>query len=53
MERRRYTCCICHKDFEGWGNNPWPVVNDYDAECCDECNWEKVVPARLKLMNNK
>ena len=46
-------CCICGKEFIGWGNNPWPVVKDPQAECCDECNWEKVVPARLKLMNNK
>ena len=39
------TCCICGKKFEGWGNNPYPVKDS--GECCDECNWDKVIPARL------
>ena len=38
-------CCICKKQFEGWGNNPAPIKQE--GECCDECNWKYVVPARL------
>ena len=38
-------CCICGREFEGWGNNPWPL--ETDGECCDECNMEYVIPARL------
>jgi len=40
-------CCICGKEIKGWGNDPWPVVKDNDAECCDECNYEVVLPARI------
>ena len=41
------TCCICGKVFKGWGNNPYPVVKDEDARCCDDCNMEFVIPARI------
>ena len=41
------TCCICGKVFRGYGNNPFPVVKADGAECCDECNLEKVIPARI------
>ena len=40
-------CCICGKEFVGWGNNPYPVVKDEDARCCDDCNMEFVIPARI------
>ena len=43
-------CCICGKKFIGWGNDPWPVVIDKDAECCDECNMSVVLAARIKQM---
>lgn len=42
-----YVCCICGKKFTGWGNNPYPVVKTEGARCCDECNDEKVIPARI------
>jgi len=41
----KYTCCICGKEAEGWGNNPAPVRDE--GRCCDECNIKKVVPARI------
>ena len=41
-------CCICGKRFRGWGNNPWPVVKDEDAQCCDECDGKYVLAARLR-----
>lgn len=42
-------CCICGKEFKGWGNNPWPVKED--GVCCDECNQNEVIPARLEKSN--
>lgn len=48
-----HTCCICGKKFTGWGNNPWPVCKEEDAICCDDCNWEKVLPARIQNLKNK
>lgn len=47
MMKRTYVCCICGREHEGWGNNPWPVNKDPDARCCDDCNVYTVVPARL------
>ena len=48
-----YVCCICGGWFEGWGNNPWPAVKNPDAMCCDRCNAEVVIPARIKRMMEK
>lgn len=45
-----FECCLCGKKFIGWGNNPWPVVVEEGARCCDECNGKFVIPARLDLM---
>lgn len=44
-------CCICGKEFEGWGNNPYPVKEE--GECCDECNFMYVLPARIELLNKR
>ena len=43
-------CVICEKEYAGWGNNAEPVK---EGQCCDECNWKKVIPARLKRVNVK
>lgn len=43
MEKKK--CCICGKVFIGWGNNPYPIKKD--GVCCDSCNHEKVIPARI------
>ena len=43
-------CCICGKPIVGYGNNAEPVAN---GRCCDECNYSKVIPARLKNLNLK
>lgn len=37
-------CCICKKEFEGFGNNPFPIAG---AKCCDLCNSKIVIPLRL------
>lgn len=39
-------CIICEKEYEGYGNNPYPLAEK--GQCCDECNIEKVIPARLR-----
>ena len=49
-----FKCCICGNLIIGeWGNNPWPVVKDEDAKCCDECNSTVVLAARLGQMFGK
>lgn len=49
---RRFRCCLCGKEFYGWGNNPWPVSTEEEDRCCDECNSKKVIPARIEMMFN-
>ena len=44
-ENIKNKCCICGETYEGYGNNPFPV-KDY-GKCCDKCNLEKVIPARI------
>ena len=46
----KHKCILCGKEFDGWGNNAWPIK---DGICCDECNAEKVIPERLKQLNLK
>lgn len=43
--KEKYVCCICRKEFTGYGNNPEPLVRGKDLECCDECN-QLVIAAR-------
>ena len=44
-----WTCCLCDTTFiGGYGNNPDPVVVKHDARCCNACNTNVVIPARLK-----
>lgn len=38
-------CSICGKEFEGYGNNPEPLMSYDEGRCCDECN-AKVVQYR-------
>ena len=48
---KKKVCCICDKEFEGYGNNPWPIKENYKngsiQECCDDCNVKYVISARL------
>ena len=50
MDKKVQKCCICGKEFTGWGNDPWPVMMDEDARCCDECDMSIVLSARLAQM---
>jgi hypothetical protein len=51
-----FICCICGDPCLGWGphqrfgHNPYPVVQDEDAECCGDCNDCVVIPARIAQM---
>ena len=38
-------CCLCGSVVEGHGNNPAPLASE--GVCCDKCNAEKVLPARM------
>ena len=49
----KHICCICGKEFIGWGNDPWPIANGEDDVCCDDCNYSEVIPARLEQINGK
>lgn len=40
-------CCLCGEEITDFGNNPWPLVEDENARCCDCCNETKVIPARI------
>lgn len=52
MDNGLKRCCLCGKVFNGYGNDPWPVKDS--GRCCDKCNTEKVIPARLnKLLGGK
>jgi hypothetical protein len=39
-------CSICQNLFTGHGNNAQPVN---DGRCCDRCNAQVVIPARMRL----
>lgn len=45
---KKIKCCICGKEIKGYGNNPRPVKKE--GLCCDECNLEVVIPARIENM---
>jgi hypothetical protein len=40
-----YECVLCDDEFEGYGNNPYPVKRE--GVCCDSCNMTRVIPARF------
>lgn len=42
-------CVICGATIERYGNNADPIA---DGICCDKCNREKVIPARIKMLLN-
>ena len=46
----KYTCCLCGKEFEGFGNNPYPLSEE--GRCCNMCN-DEVICARLNAISPK
>tara|TARA_R110002051_G_scaffold125695_1_gene199042 strand:- start:259 stop:762 length:504 start_codon:yes stop_codon:yes gene_type:complete len=53
-----WKCVYCKEHFTGYGNNPETVgkrLFSLDAKCCDACNTNEVIPARMKdiiMMNH-
>jgi hypothetical protein len=45
---RRYTCKLCDRTFEGVGSKGIGHVLSKGGVCCDECNYTKVLPARMR-----
>lgn len=45
----KFKCCICGKEVEGFGNNPYPLCDekDFTSRCCDDCDLQFVIPARI------
>ena len=41
-------CALCTGSYTGFGNNPQPVLEDINDRVCDDCNWNKVIPARIR-----
>ena len=33
---KKNICCICGKEYDGYGNNPYPIKES--GRCCDKCN---------------
>lgn len=48
---KKNICCICGKEFDGYGNNPYPYKED--GICCKECNMKYVIPARIKRLKSE
>lgn len=52
-----FKCCLCGKKTKGWGekgkygHNPAPLA--VKGECCANCNFNKVIPARIKNLKGK
>ena len=47
---KEYTCSICNEKFQRIGHNAQPINN---GRCCEKCNYEVVLPERLKLIYDK
>ncbi len=43
-----FICSICHKPYEGHGNNAEPIN---DRRCCDDCN-SFVIFERIRQMKS-
>lgn len=47
MKEQKQRCCICGKEFEGFGHNAEPVML---GVCCEDCNTSIVLPTRIVNM---
>ena len=45
------SCCLCRQRFRGYGNNPWPVLQD--GKACEECNVKIVLTARVQAVRKE
>jgi hypothetical protein len=44
-ELKGKTCPLCGEKYDGYGNNPAPLV--VEGQVCDDCNATRVIPARI------
>jgi hypothetical protein len=44
------TCGVCLKKYDGWGNNPYPVICE---PCCDNCNTKFIMPMRIRCITRE
>ena len=47
-------CCLCGKEISStYGNNPWPLCyrDDNASRCCNTCNEDLVIKARISSLN--
>ena len=47
-ELKGRTCPLCRQKFDGYGNNPAPLR--VKGQVCDDCNANRVIPARIRQM---
>lgn len=47
---KTFICCICGREFWGYGNNPYPLCHkdDYDSRCCNDCD-NLVIQSRIDM----
>ena len=50
IKNNKKICCICGKEYTGYGNNAEPYK---EGRCCDDCNEKFVIPDRLKNSKNE
>jgi len=43
-------CVICKFPITGYGHNPAPIKSH--GQCCDSCNTNTVIPARVNAIND-
>jgi hypothetical protein len=51
--RKCEMCVLCDEPITDdiWGNNPAPLKDE--GVCCSDCNYNKVVPARFKIIQEQ
>jgi len=47
MSDVQHKCSLCEEMFTGYGHNPQPLIDDINARCCDDCNTNLVLVARI------
>ena len=48
---KEFKCCLCGKKVKEYGNNPYPLRAR--GKCCDKCNMDLVIPARIIAIYSK
>jgi hypothetical protein len=48
-----HRCSICGTTFAGFGNSPYPFHLVNTNPCCDRCNTQSVIPARIRMIQQQ